>query len=60
MKVWVIMSNDYPHSVYTNGRKAEKFVEEAIAAEDKEAAKPIQQRSRSRIYWRAYPFETKD
>jgi hypothetical protein len=50
------MSNDYPARVYTDQVKAEKFVEEMIVLEDREAAKPIHQRARRRIYWRCYPF----
>lgn len=58
--VYVIMGNDYPHSVHLNKVKADKFVEDMTALEDKESSKPIQQRARSRIYWRSYEFEVKD
>ena len=59
-KVFVIMSNDYPARVYTDQAKADRFVAEKIAEEDREAAKPIHQRARARIYWRSYEFEIKE
>lgn len=57
MKVYVIMSNDYPARVYKTEAAADKFVEEQTALEKVEEAKPINQRARGRIYWRSYEFK---
>lgn len=45
MKVWVIMSNDYPDSVFATERLAEEYVKSQKA-----------KREDMRIYWRAYEF----
>ncbi len=58
MKVFVIMSNDFPAGVLDDEKKAEAFVKAKNAAED-----DIKFRDRinkglpGRIYWRSYGFE---
>lgn len=50
-RVFVVMGNDYPHSVYATEEAAERFIAAARKARDKETGV-----SGSRIYWRAYEF----
>lgn len=49
--VWVIMSNDYPDSVFSNAEDAIAYVTCMEAAEKKK------DRGFRRIYWRSYEFE---
>ena len=49
-RVWVVMSNDYPDSVFSNEEDAEAYVECMSAGQRKVP-------SRSRIYWRCYEFK---
>ena len=54
MKVWVIMSNDYPDCVFSSEKAAEAFVKSKM--EDKATRLPG---GIPRIYWRAYEFEVR-
>jgi hypothetical protein len=56
MRVWVLMGNDYPDSVYDTEATAD------AAAEEKKRQCAAEQRvkqTRTRIYWRHYEFELK-
>lgn len=59
MKVYVIMGNDYPHSVYQSEADADDFVKVAETAEKEMEKRPVPQRERRRIHWRSYEFELK-
>lgn len=52
MKVWVVMSNDYPHSVFASQAAAEQFVE-SKNREDK-AKYPYRE-----VFWRHYEFDVR-
>lgn len=52
MKVYVIMSNDYPDRVFANEADAEAF-----CAEKKSADENKNLLGRWRIYWRVYSFD---
>lgn len=47
MKVYVVMSNDFPDSVYKTKTAAESYV----------AARTAEPPNVPRIYWRVYDFE---
>lgn len=47
MKVWVVMSNDYPDSVFATERLAETYIQRQQQRRDDYSP---------RIYWRAYEF----
>jgi hypothetical protein len=54
MKVYVVMSNDYPDSVFKTEAGAEEFVSEKIDYErDRRSLNPMS----GRIHWRYYEFE---
>lgn len=57
-KVYVVMQNDYPHSVYADKDKAARFIKINNAAEKK------RENERDlywpRIYWSVYDFEIKE
>jgi hypothetical protein len=53
MKVWVIMSNDYPESVFSNEEKAGAYVKEK---NDKDKEKHPYRL----IFWRSYEFDVRD
>ena len=53
MKVWVIMGNDYPDSVFALEEAAEKYIA------GKKAERSAEARGLPRIYWRSYEFEVK-
>lgn len=61
MKVWVVMGNDYPDSVYKTENAAATF----INAKNEEREKADRKKRRlgsgsggyGRIYWRSYEFE---
>lgn len=53
MKVWVIMSNDFPDSAHASEEAAEKYV--AAKKAEHEAACD-DRRIGPRVYWRAYEF----
>lgn len=55
MKVFVVMGNDFPESVFETEAAAEKYVEQKKAA-DPEHRK---QYGGPRIYWRTYEFEVR-
>ena len=56
MKVWVIMGNDYPDSVFASEEAAEKY----IAGKKAEHLRAQQLGGGfSRIHWRSYEFEVK-
>lgn len=52
MKVFVVMSNDFPDSVFADKENAEAFVACMKVVEKKRVP-----RSGPRIYWRYYEFE---
>lgn len=52
MKVWVIMGNDFPNSVFSNEEDADAYVACMDAAEKKKL-----KGFGPRIYWRSYEFE---
>jgi len=54
MKVWVIMGNDYPDSVFASEAAAEKYVNERKAEDN-----PTKDGLCRRIYWRAYEYEVR-
>ena len=51
MKVWVIMSNDYPMGVCSTKEKAEKKIEALKADQDRRYGRGAV------IFWRAYDFD---
>lgn len=53
MKVWVVMGNDYPDSVFATEAAAETYVAE------KKKEKTEQLFGHARIHWRAYEFEVR-
>ena len=55
MKVYVIMSNDYPAGVMDNEVSAEALVETRNET-DKNSVE-VKNHQRGRIYWRCYEFE---
>lgn len=55
MKVWVVMSNDFPDSVFADQENADAFVNCMEVAEKKR----VRDWGR-RIYWRAYEFELQE
>lgn len=55
MRLFVIMSNDYPAGVMDDETKAEALVTSRNEA-DKNMPE-VKKHQRGRIYWRSYPFE---
>ena len=53
MKVWVLMGNDWPDSVYATKKKAEAAVKQRREIDDHAVD------HRPRIYWRHYEFEVR-
>jgi len=51
MKVYVVMSNDFPDSVFMNRRKADAYVKKW------KKIKALKFRDFQRIYWQVYEFE---
>jgi hypothetical protein len=51
MKVWVLMGNDFPDSVYATKKKAEAAVKQKRIADDRNVD------HYPRIYWRYYELE---
>lgn len=51
MKVFVVMGNDYPDSVWRNEKEAEEY------CELKKSDKTTQTMGHARIYWRTYEFK---
>lgn len=58
MIVYVVMGNDYPHSVYKTEAAAYKFVAEANAQE--KTGEQTRSLGRMRIFWRAFSFSLKE
>lgn len=54
MKVYVVMSNDYPDCVFKQEDKAETYVDERNKATENQLG-----HSARRIYWRVYGFQLK-
>lgn len=52
MKVWVVMGNDFPETVFDTEKSADDFV-----AEKKADPANTNQFGGRRIYWRSYEFE---
>lgn len=50
--VFVVMGNDYPHSVWSDGPAAEAYCKGKM---DAQKCDPLY--LSPRIYWRVYPFE---
>lgn len=57
MKVWVVMSNDFPDCVFDNEHAATIYVSGANWRDKQEAELPYNQRRR--IYYRTYEFDVK-
>jgi hypothetical protein len=55
MKVYVVMGNDFPETIFGTEKGAAEFVAEKKQREDVEAKSRY--RSRPMIYWRFYEFE---
>ena len=51
MKVWVVMGNDYPESVFASEAAAKEYVEQKKAAPDY-----LGKYGDPRIYWNVYEF----
>lgn len=58
MKVYVVMANDYPDSVYTTKAVAAAFVAKQ-SAKEAALARSVKQ-WRPRIYWNFYEFDLKE
>lgn len=57
MKVYVVMSNDFPDRVFVSEKSADTFCKEKMDAQ-KNPLEPYMEPYKSpRIYWRAYEFE---
>ena len=53
MKVYVIMGNDFPESVFASEEVAERYVKAKMA----DPANRHERSNTPRIYWRSYEFE---
>jgi hypothetical protein len=53
MKVYVVMSNDYPDAVFANEREADTYVREKMS----DPKNRLSHSMHTRIYYRSYEFE---
>lgn len=56
-KVWVVMSSDYPDSVFSDEETAEAYVKRRREGSSAYSGKIDLKDTRPRIYWRSYEFE---
>lgn len=52
LTVYVVMSNDYPDSVFST----EKLAKDYVAAKELAAREPRNYQDRTFVYWKVYPF----